>query len=111
MVIMVSLAMIVYLCYLGIGFVAGRVFMAIEFALMKPKYENYKILNVGEKFTQAHDTNTKRSWDIIHSSHTVPLHFKEVHVLDPNYYRELEPKEMAASYYLKNPKENIRKFN
>jgi hypothetical protein len=102
-----DISLLIQLCYLGIGFVAGRIFMFIEFALLKPKYQSYKVINQGEKYTYSASVKRHHKWDIINTSHSFSRHFHDsVVVLDPNYYRELTPQEMTANYYISVMKKN-----
>jgi hypothetical protein len=93
--------LLIQMCYLGIGFVAGRIFMSIEFALLKPKYQSYKVINPGEKYMHSASVKRHQRWDIVSTSHNASRHFHgNIVILDPNYYRELTPQEMTANYYI-----------
>ena len=91
---------IVYLCYLGIGFIAGRVFMSIEFALLKPKYQSYKVLNQGEEYEHTPAVKMAHRWDIIDTTHATSRQFhNNVVVMNPTYYRDMSPQEMTVDYF------------
>lgn len=92
---------IMYLCYLGIGFIAGRVFMLIEFALLKPKYHSYKVMNLGEEYKHIPTAKRAQRWDIIDTSHATSRHFHEnVVVMNPTYHRDKSPQEMTIDYFM-----------
>ncbi len=91
--------LLIYAIYVFIGFVAGRILTAVEYAVLKSKHESYKILNVSERFS--HSFSTAKSPPVpLDISHEVSGSSGSFYVLDPNYYRELTPQETAAKYYI-----------
>jgi len=99
MVIVIDAGFLILALCFAVGFVAGRIVMALEYAFLKPKYESYKVIIPGEEFSPRPVNVSKNAWHAVDASHAVAANFyRHVHVLDPHYHRELSAEEMKVNY-------------